>query len=80
MTTIENALNSLAEAAATELSKSQNPQGFEGQKKVTKDGGNVAKATREQLGSKLKCSAVSNKKASDYLPTAEKQTEAIDGK
>ena len=42
MTTIENALNSLAEAAATELSKSQNPQGFEGQKKVTKDGGSVA--------------------------------------
>ncbi|MBR6277198.1 MAG: hypothetical protein IKR41_00375 [Bacteroidales bacterium] len=34
MTTIENALNSLAEAAATELSKSQNPKGFEGQKKV----------------------------------------------
>ena len=71
MTTIENALNSLAEAAATELSKNQNPNGYEQQKKVAKDGGSVAKAARKQLESKLNYSVVTNQKASDYLPPAE---------
>lgn len=71
MTTIENALNSLAEAAATELSKNQNPNGYEQQKKVAKDGGSVAKAARKQLESKLNHSVVTNQKASDYLPPAE---------
>ena len=42
MTNMEIALNMLAEASATELSKQRNPQGFNQQKRVAKDGGSVA--------------------------------------
>ena len=50
---MEIALNMLAEASATELSKQRNPNGFHQQKQVAKDGGSVAKAARTQLESKL---------------------------
>ena len=53
MTNMEIALNMLAEASATELSKQRNPNGFHQQKQVAKDGGSVAKAARTQLESKL---------------------------
>ena len=42
MTNMEIALNMLAEASAAELSKQRNPQGFNQQKRVAKDGGSVA--------------------------------------
>lgn len=38
MTNMEIALNMLAEASATELSKQRNPNGFHQQKQVAKDG------------------------------------------
>ena len=71
MTNMEIALNMLAEASATELSKQHNPQGFNQQKRVAKDGGSVAKAARTQLESKLGHKVISPAKASDYLPPVE---------
>lgn len=67
MTNLEIALNILAEASATELSKQRNPQGFRQQKEVAKDGGSVAKAARNQLENQLGRSVISQSKASDYL-------------
>lgn len=67
MTNLEIALNILAEASATELSKERDPKGYNGQVRVAKEGGSVAKAAREQLESKLGRSIISKAKASDYL-------------
>ena len=67
MTNLEIALNILAEASATELSKDRNPKGYNAQTRVAKEGGSVAKAARKQLESKLGRSVISNAKASDYL-------------
>ena len=67
MTNLEIALNILAEASATELSKQRDPQGFSQQKQVAKDGGSVAKVARDQLESQLGRSIISPEKASDYL-------------
>ena len=67
MTNLEIALNILAEASATELSKQRDPQGFKAQTQIAKDGGSVAKAARSQLEDKLGRSIISSKKASDYL-------------
>lgn len=67
MTNMEIALNMLAEASATELSKQRDPKGFSQQKKVAKDGGSVAKAARNQLEAKLGHKVISPTKASDYL-------------
>ena len=66
-TNLEIALNILAEASATELSKQRDPKGFNAQTQVAKDGGSVAKAARNQLESKLGRSIISSAKASDYL-------------
>ena len=71
MTNLEIALNILAEASATELSKQRDPQGFRQQKQVAKDGGSVAKAARDQLENQLGRSIISPEKASDYLLPAE---------
>ena len=74
MTNLEIALNILAEASATELSKQSDPEGFVGQTKIAKDGGSVAKVARKQLETKLGRSIISSSKASDYiLPEATKK-------
>ena len=75
MTNLEIALNILAEASATELSKQRDPKGFNAQKRVAKDGGSVAKAARNQLESKLGHSIISSAKASDYLLPEESKDE-----
>lgn len=67
MTNLEIALNILAEASATEISKEREPKGFNAQTQVAKEGGSVAKAARTQLESKLGHSIISKAKASDYL-------------
>ena len=74
MTNLEIALNILAEASATELSKQRNPHGYSQQTKVAKDGGSVAKAARNQLESQLGRSIISSEKASDYLLSDEPDT------
>ena len=60
MTNLEIALNTLAEASATELSKQRNPKGYKQQK-------SVAKAARTQLESQLGRTIISSEKASDYI-------------
>ena len=67
MTNVEIALNTLAEASATELSKQRDPKGYKEQQRVAKDGGSVAKAARKQLEGKLGRSVISSAKATDYL-------------
>ena len=67
MTNLEMAFNILAEASTTELSKQRDPQGVEGQKKVAKEGGSVAKVARKQLEAQLGRSVISPTKAKDYL-------------
>lgn len=49
MTNIELALNTLAEASVTEISKRQRPKGLRQNVKVAQSGGCVAKAARMQL-------------------------------
>ena len=74
MTNVELALNMLAEASTTEISKEKNPSGFAQSAKIAKEGGSVAKAARKQLESKTGKSAISSEKASDYLlPTDDKE-------
>ena len=67
MTNVELALNMLAEASTTEISRQKNPKGFRQSAKVAQEGGSVAAAARKQLESKTGKSALSSEKASDYL-------------
>jgi len=67
MTTIELALNTLAEASTTEISKRKNPQTMSQNMQVAKEGGDVAKAARQQLESTIGESVISSLKASDYI-------------
>ncbi len=73
MTNMEIALNMLAEASATELSKQRNPKGFNQQKRVAKDGGSVAKVARNQLEKKLGHGVITSVKASDYLTSLDSE-------
>ena len=75
MTNLEIALNILAEASATEISKERNPKGYNAQTQVAREGGSVAKAARKQLESKLGRSVITKDKASDYLLTEKKKQE-----
>ena len=67
MTNVELALNTLAEASATELSKQRSPQGFDENARVAGEGGKVAKVARQQLEQSLGRSVVTAQKASDYI-------------
>lgn len=67
MTNLEWALNTLADASTTEISKQRQPKGFVQNAKVAKSGGSVAKAARQQLESQLGRSVITSAKASDYL-------------
>lgn len=80
MTNIELALNTLAEASATELSKEKSPKGYNANAHIARQGGDVAKAAREKLESQLGKSVISSAKASDYtLPSNDvEDTKAID--
>ena len=75
MTNLEIALNTLAEASATELSKQRNPKGFRQQTHVAKDGGSVAKVARKQLEKQLGRTIISSEKASDYILPIESKEE-----
>ena len=84
MSTIELALNTLAEASTTEISKRKNPKTMQQNMQVAKEGGNVAKAARQQLEHTIGESVVSPIKASDYIrPIEEGQAQELpfeDGK
>ena len=67
MTNIELALNTLAEASTTEISKRKNPKTMQQNMQVAKEGGDVAKAARTRLEATIGESVVSSKKAIDYI-------------
>ena len=71
MTTLELALNTLAEAATTEISRNQNPQTMEENKQVAKSGGKAAKAARLEVEKQIGHSVVSSERASDYVQKIE---------
>nr|DAQ85576.1 MAG TPA: BRO family protein [Caudoviricetes sp.] len=63
MTNLETAVNTLAEAVTTELSKKHNPRTFDESRRVAKAGGSVAKKTRIDIERRLGKSIVSNANA-----------------
>ena len=67
MTNVELLLNALAEASTTELSKAENPKGYNAHARVAQRGGGVAKAARNQLEAQLGRSVVTSLNARDYL-------------
>ena len=71
MTNLELALNTLAEASTTEISRQEHPQGFVEAAEVAKKGGKVAAVAREQLESTLGHSVLSPTKAIDYIQPKE---------
>lgn len=75
MTNVEMALNILAEASTTELSKQKQPKTFNDNAKVAKSGGEVANAARKELEGRLGRSIISPAKASDYLLTNDNESE-----
>ena len=71
MTNIELALNTLAEASVTEISKSKNPKGFRQSVAVAREGSKIAGDARKQLEQRVGHSVISPAKAADYLPPVE---------
>ena len=67
MTNIELALNILAEASTTEISKAQNPKGFKQSAAVARKGGQIAGDARIKLEAQTGRSVISSEKANDYL-------------
>ena len=63
MTNLETAVNTLAEAVTTELSKKNNPKTFDESRRVAQAGGSVAKKTRIDIERRLGKSIVSNANA-----------------
>ena len=79
MTNVELMLNGLAEAAATELSRRENPQGFAENANVARRGGNVAHVAREQLEQELGDTVISSQRAVNFtLPPDELPFEGED--
>lgn len=68
---IELALNTLAEASVTEISKSKNPRGFRQSVAVAREGSKIAGDARNQLEQRVGHSVISPAKAADYLPPVE---------
>ena len=71
MTNIELALNTLAEAATTELSKEINPSSYKENVTVARKGGGVAKAARIQLEEQLGRSVISASDSSAFIQIGE---------
>lgn len=75
MSTIELALNTLAEASTTEISRRRNPKNLKQNMQIAQEGGNVAKAARLQLETTIGESVVTSIKASDYIRPIEETSE-----
>ncbi|MDO4902142.1 MAG: BRO family protein [bacterium] len=59
MTSLELALNTLAETSATEISRRQNPHGYQAQKKIAQSGGEIARQARENIEDQTGTSVIS---------------------
>lgn len=84
MTTLELALNTLAEAATTEISRNRNPKTMQENKQVAQSGGKAAKVARDEVEKQIGHSVISRNRSSDYLlPTEEsksKEDESVEEK
>ena len=84
MTNVELMLNGLAEAAATEISKERNPQGYNESASVAHEGGEVADVARQNLEHRLGRSVISNQRAvhfttpPDELPLPKERDDSED--
>ena len=67
MTNTELILNMLAEASTKEISTATNPQNFDENKKVAKQGGNVAKVALKELEAKTGKKVVTGLSAKAFL-------------
>lgn len=76
MTMLELALNTLAEAATTEISRNQNPRTLEENKRVAKSGGNAAKVARLEVEKQIGRSVVSSERVSEQV----RQIEDVEAK
>ena len=65
MSTLELALNMLAEATTTELTKVQNPQGLKENQKVAKEGGSVAGNARKDIEERTGRPVITSKNAKE---------------
>ena len=66
MTDVEVALTDLGEIATRELAKKHRPQGLKANRKIAKEGGEVAKTARDDLEKKLGEKVISKKNALNY--------------
>jgi len=71
MTSVELALNTLAEVATAEISRQRNPKGFNESKNTAQAGGRIAKNARQDLEKEIGHSVISPSKASDVLSPIE---------
>lgn len=84
MTNVELMLNGLAEAAATEISKERNPQGYNETASIAHEGGEVADVARQNLEQRIGRSVISPQRAvhfttpPDELPLSKQQDELED--
>lgn len=66
MTDVEIALTDLGEIATRELAKKHRPQGLKANRKIAKEGGEVAKTARDDLEKKLGEKVISKKNVLNY--------------
>jgi len=66
MTDVEVALTDLGEIATRELARKHRPQGLKANRKIAKEGGEVAKTARDNLEEKLGETIISNKNSLNY--------------
>ncbi len=71
MTNLELVLNMLAEASTTAISNKEEPKDFEENKKVSKEGGNVAGVARKMLEEKVGKKVISNER---FIPNSERKS------
>ena len=77
MSTLELALNMLAEATTTELTKVQDPQGLEENKRIAREGGSVAGNARKEIETKTKKAVITNKSAKQLNATVTGLIESV---
>ena len=75
MSTLELVLNMLAEATTTELSKTHNPNGLSENKKIARQGGEIAGNARKEIESNTGKSVITSKKAAELNSVVKKLIE-----
>ena len=80
MTSLELALNILAETSATELSRSIDPEGMDGQTDVAKRSGKIAGDARQNIESQTGRSVISPQNSQDLRLDGDKNSQTLKGR